>query len=65
METIFIVEKTNVGYSAFASNLSVYSAGPRIEKLKENCLEALNLYNEETGLPEVTETDLIFDLDEA
>ena len=43
MKYIFIVEKTNTGYSAYAENANVATVGDTYAELKENMLEALNL----------------------
>ncbi len=46
-----IVEKTNTGFSAFASDdkLPVGTTGVTIAELQENMLEALNLFYEDQG----------------
>jgi predicted RNase H-like HicB family nuclease len=48
-----IVEKTSTGFSAFAEKFPVYTTGSSITELKRNIVEALNLYNEEIGQPEI------------
>lgn len=58
-----IVEKTATGFSAYAEKLPVYTTGNSITHLKENILEALNLYNEEMNLPEVNESQIQITLD--
>ncbi len=42
-----IVERTKTGYSAYASKYPVYTVGKSLEELRENILEALNIYFEE------------------
>jgi hypothetical protein len=58
-----IVEKTSTGFSAYAEKFPVYTTGRSITHLKENILEALNLYNEEMNLPEVNESQIQITLD--
>jgi hypothetical protein len=45
----FIVEVTNTGYSAYATDYMVYTVGANIEELRSNILEAINLHFEEQG----------------
>jgi predicted RNase H-like HicB family nuclease len=58
----FIVERTNTGYSAYATEHNVYTVGDTLQQLKANMVEALNLHFEETGKV-VTEADLQVTLD--
>ena len=58
-----IVEKTSTGFSAYAEKFPIYTTGRSITNLKENILEALNLYNEEMNLPEVNESQIQITLD--
>ncbi|MCR8557723.1 hypothetical protein KXD93_08725 [Mucilaginibacter sp. BJC16-A38] len=58
-----IVEKTSTGFSAYAEKFPVYTTGRSITNLKENILEALNLYNDEMNLPEVNESQIQITLD--
>ena len=58
MKTIFIIEKTQTGYSAYAENAPVATVGDTYSELKENMLEALNLLREEEGLPLATLEDI-------
>lgn len=44
MKIEMIIEKTKTGYSAYAEKYPVYTVGHSLEELKENILEALNLY---------------------
>ena len=62
MKIEIIVEKTKRGYSAYAENYPVYTAGKTLEDLKSRILEALNLYFEKEGRT-VTEKDLKINLD--
>ena len=54
MKYIFIVEKTNTGYSAYAENANVATVGDTYAELKENMLEALNMLLEEEQKPLLT-----------
>lgn len=62
MKIEMIVEKTNTGYSAYAEKYAVYTVGSSLEELKENMLEALNLYFEKQGKA-IVENDLKISLD--
>jgi len=57
-----IVEKTKTGFSAYAEEIPVATTGKTLEELKENILEALNLYFESEGRP-VKESQLKIVLD--
>ncbi len=57
------VEKTSTGFSAYAENYPVYTTGSTMTELKNNIVEALNLYNEELNLPKVTESQIAVNLD--
>lgn len=48
-KTIFIVEKTNTGYSAYAKSLPIYTAGGSMEELKANMVDALATYANSTA----------------
>lgn len=52
-----IVERTQTGYSAFALKYPVYTVGKTLGELKENILEALNLFLASKG-EAVTEQDV-------
>lgn len=43
------VERTKTGYSAYAVKLPVVTTGKTLEELKQNMLEALNLYYYTSG----------------
>ncbi len=43
----FIVERTNTGYSAYAEKHPVFTVGVSLQELKDNVLEAINLYFED------------------
>ena len=58
MKYIFIVEKTNTGYSAYAENANVATVGDTYAELKENMLEALNMLLEEEQKPLAKENDI-------
>jgi predicted RNase H-like HicB family nuclease len=62
MKIEMMVERTNTGYSAYATKHPVYTVGGSLEELKANMLDALNLYFEEGGKP-ITENDLKITLD--
>ena len=57
-----IVEKTETGYSAYSENYPVYTVGSNLDELKNNILEALNLYFEKAE-DKVSELDLKITLD--
>jgi transcriptional regulator with XRE-family HTH domain len=57
-----IVERTNTGYSVYAKNYPVASAGKDLTELKSNIVEALNLYFEEKRIS-VSENDIKVTLD--
>jgi hypothetical protein len=57
-----IAERTNTGYSAYASKYAVYTTGRDLNKLKSNMVEALNLYFEDESKT-VTENDIKISLD--
>jgi len=57
-----IVEKTKTGYSAYAAKYPVYTVGGSLEELKENIVDALNLYFKAKG-KSVTTNDLKITLD--
>ena len=59
---IVIVEKTESGFSAYAENYPVYTVGNNLDELKNNILEALNLYFEKAE-DKVPELDLKITLD--
>lgn len=65
MKYTFIVEKTDIGYSAFAENekVPVATVGSTMPELRQNILDAINTYREEAGLKEVTPKDIIIQLD--
>ena len=43
----FIVEVTNTGYSAYATDFMVYTVGTNMDELRSNILEAINLHFED------------------
>ncbi|MFO7617930.1 MAG: hypothetical protein R6V75_11840 [Bacteroidales bacterium] len=45
----FIIERTNTGYSAYAEDYLIFTAGGDMAELKANILEASNLHFEEEG----------------
>jgi hypothetical protein len=62
MKIEMIVERTNAGYSAYAAKYPVFTVGSSLVDLKDNMLEALNLYFEGQG-KKVAEKDLKITLD--
>lgn len=62
MQTTFIVEKTNTGFSAYANLLDgdvVATTGKDEAELITNALESLNLYEEHSKLPLSTSDDIM------
>jgi predicted RNase H-like HicB family nuclease len=57
------VEKTDTGFSAYAESFPVATTGSTFTELKNNIVEALNLYNEEMELQEITEEQILINLD--
>lgn len=57
-----IVEKTNTGFSAYAIDYGIAIVGDTIQELKENALEAANLYFEDDQI-EVTEDNILLEID--
>ena len=62
MKIEMIIEKTNTGYSAYADKYPVYTVGTSLEELKNNMLDALNLFFEPKGKV-IAENDLKITLD--
>lgn len=62
MKIEVIVEKTKTGYSAYAEKYPVFTVGKNLQELKDNCIEALNLYFEKQGKT-VNESNLKITLD--
>lgn len=60
---VFIVEKTNTGYSAYAENYPAYTTGDNLAELKTNILNAINSWFEHKGEPEVSEADIKLQFD--
>ena len=61
----FIVEQTDTGYSAYTEDddLTVTTTGKDFEELKNNMLEALNLYLDHTGKKNITAKQIITKID--
>ena len=57
------VERTGTGYSAYANDLGIAVVGDTYSELKENVLEAVNLYMTETGKKPVSVEQLQITLD--
>ena len=62
MKIEMIVERTKTGYSAYVEKYPVYTVGKSLEELKNQMIEALNLYFEKEGKT-ITEKDLKITLD--
>lgn len=62
-KVVFIVEKTNTGYSAFAQDYPVYTVGESIVDVRKNILDAINTWFEHKNLPEITEGQIELKLD--
>jgi predicted RNase H-like HicB family nuclease len=63
---IFIVEKTETGYSAYVDNLEddfVATTGSNMAELKANMVEAYNLLQEDKNAVLITEQDLYIKFD--
>ncbi|SER75010.1 hypothetical protein [Pedobacter rhizosphaerae] len=61
----FIVEKTDTGFSAYASDESfpIGTSGDDVTELKKNIVDAYNSYAEIKGLKEVSINDILITLD--
>jgi len=58
-----IVEKTTTGFSAYAENYPVYTVGGTIQELRENIIDAFNLYYEHDDIQvKDSNIQLFFDL---
>ncbi|WP_423147700.1 hypothetical protein [Rubrolithibacter danxiaensis] len=65
---VFVVEKTETGFSAYAEDFEknpVGTTGTSMAELKEQILNAINLYKEHNGENPVTEEDIPIRLDVA
>lgn len=62
---IFIVEKTDTGFSAYAKDnkYPVTTVGDTMEELKQNMLDAVNSYMEFNRLPEVGAASIAVKID--
>ena len=56
------VEKTDTGFSAYATGYPIFTTGRTVPELLENALEAVNLYFEEEGFS-LTQENLKFEID--
>ncbi|HYW94267.1 MAG TPA: helix-turn-helix transcriptional regulator [Bacteroidales bacterium] len=56
------VEKTDTGFSAYATGYPIFTTGRTVSELLENALEAANLYFEEEG-NSLTQENLKFEID--
>jgi hypothetical protein len=55
---VFVVEKTNTGFSAYAEDYDVYTTGNNEEDLRKNILEATNLHLLVIGEALVTDANI-------
>lgn len=65
-KTVFVVEKTSTGYSAYAEDFDhvpVGTTGRDMATLKRNITDALNLYRDHKGLKPVSDKDIVILLD--
>jgi predicted RNase H-like HicB family nuclease len=62
MKIEMIIERTETGYSAYATKFPVFTVGKSLEELKANILEAVNLYLEDQKMT-VTADDLRVSVD--
>jgi hypothetical protein len=51
---VFVVERTNTGFSAYAEDYDIYTTGNSEEELRRNILEATNLHLLVIGEAQVT-----------
>ena len=59
---ILILEKTDTGFSAYATEYPIYTTGNTISELLDNAFEAANLYFEEDDL-RITHENIKFEID--
>ena len=62
-KAIFIVEKTNTGYSAFCDQYNAATTASTYPELRDNMLESLNLVWNAEGLKKVESKDIQVQLD--
>ncbi len=58
----YILEKTDTGFSAYASDYPIFTTGKTIAELLDNAYEAANLYFEEEDF-KVTHDNINFEID--
>jgi hypothetical protein len=63
MKIEMIIERTRTGYSAYSTKFPVFTVGKSLDELKNNILEAVNLYLEEDQKMTVTADDLRVSVD--
>lgn len=59
---VFIVEKTDTGFSAFTENYPIYTTGSTMPEVTRNALEAAQLFFEEEN-SKISQEDLRFELE--
>lgn len=59
-----IIERTQSGYSASEENESIFTTGVTLQHVKDNFIEAANVYGEELGWPIITKDDIEYVIDE-
>lgn len=62
-KAVFIVEKTNTGYSAYAEDYNAATTADNYEELKENILDSLNTLLEHEGKKLATINDITIKFD--
>lgn len=62
-KAVFIVEKTNTGYSAYAEDYNAATTGDTYKELKVNMLDALNTLLEHEGKKLATMNDITVKFD--
>jgi|GEM_PF-6345272 len=61
MKTVFVIEKTSTGYSAYAEDfdhIPVGTTGKDMATLKRNITDALNLYRDHKGFEPISDKDI-------
>lgn len=62
-KAVFIVEKTNTGYSAYAEDYNAATTGDTYEELKQNMLDSLNTLLEHEGKKSANADDITVKFD--
>jgi len=59
---VFILEKTDTGFSAYAIDYSIFTTGKTISEILDNAYEAAGLFFEEEGIM-ITHENIKFEVD--